>query len=68
MAVSYHQNAGQNHSLLVANKSFEILAEFKYLVTTVTNQNCIYKEMKSCGEYLLPFHSEAFVFCPLSRN
>jgi hypothetical protein len=37
MIVSRHQNVGQSHSLLIANESFENLANFKYLGTTVTN-------------------------------
>jgi hypothetical protein len=46
VVVSYHQNAGQNDSLLIANNSFKNVAEFKYLETKVTNQNCIHKEIK----------------------
>jgi len=35
--MAHHQNAGQNHNLLVANKSFGNVARFWYLRTTVTN-------------------------------
>jgi hypothetical protein len=39
--------AGHNHSIQIANKSFEGAAKFRYLGTTLTDQNCIHEEMKS---------------------
>jgi hypothetical protein len=30
MLLSHHQNAGQNHDIKIANRSFENVAEFKY--------------------------------------
>jgi hypothetical protein len=44
--VSHHQNVEQSQNLLIANKSFESVAEFKYFRTTVTNRKCIHKEIK----------------------
>jgi hypothetical protein len=45
MFLSHGQTVGQNHYIKVAIKSFENVAEFKYLGTTVTNQNCITKKL-----------------------
>jgi hypothetical protein len=46
MLLSYHQNAGQNHDVKIANSSFENVAQFKYLRMTVTNQILIEVEIK----------------------
>jgi len=41
------QNAGRTHSMKTDNSSFERVDEFKYLETTLTNQNSIQEEIKS---------------------
>jgi hypothetical protein len=46
MFMSRHQNADRNRDLLTANKSFENVAEFKYLGMKVRNQNYIEEEIK----------------------
>jgi hypothetical protein len=46
MLQSSHQNAGQNDGIKIANRSFENVAQFRYLATTVTNQNLIQEEIK----------------------
>jgi hypothetical protein len=47
MIMSRHQNSGQNQNISIANESFENVAEFKFLGTTLTNQNDIRDEIKS---------------------
>jgi hypothetical protein len=43
---SHHQNAGQNHDIKIGDRSYENVAQFKYLGTTVTDQNLIQEEIK----------------------
>jgi len=47
MVMSRDQNAGQSHGMKTDNSSFERLEEFKYLGTTLTNQNSIREKIKS---------------------
>jgi hypothetical protein len=47
MVMSLDQNSGQNGYIQIGNKSFETVEQFKYLGTTLTNQNSIHEEIKS---------------------
>jgi hypothetical protein len=46
MLLSHHQNADQNWDIKIANRSFENESQFRYLGTTVTNQNLIQEEIE----------------------
>jgi hypothetical protein len=54
------KKAGNKHSMKMANKSFEDVEQFKYLGTTLTDQNCRQEET-NFGECLLPL-------CPVSSR
>jgi hypothetical protein len=41
-----HPNSGQNQNIRVDNESFVKVAKFKYVGTTLTNQNDIHDEIK----------------------
>jgi hypothetical protein len=46
MLVPRDQNAGHNREIKIGNRSFETVSQFKYLGTTVRNQNLIQEEIK----------------------
>jgi hypothetical protein len=47
MLMSHSEKIGEKHSIKIANTSFEDVAKFKYLGTTLTDQNCKHKEINS---------------------
>jgi hypothetical protein len=47
MITPRHPNSAQNQNIRIANESFENVAKFKYLGTTLTHQNDIRDEIKS---------------------
>jgi hypothetical protein len=58
MLLSGHQNVGRNRDIKMASRSFENVSQFKYLGTTVTNQNCIQEEIKRILNSVIPcYHS-----------
>jgi len=46
MTVSRDQNAGRIHSMKIDNSSIERVVEFKYVETSLTNQNSVQEEIK----------------------
>jgi hypothetical protein len=47
MLISHHENAGQNHNIKIANRSFENMAKFNYLGKIITDQNVFHGKIKS---------------------
>jgi hypothetical protein len=47
MLMSRSQKIGHKHSIKIENRSFEDVSKFKYLGTTLTDQNCMHQEIKS---------------------
>jgi hypothetical protein len=45
--MSHSQKTGQKHTIKIVNVSFEEVAKFIYLGTTLTDQNCIHEEINS---------------------
>ena len=47
MVMSQDQNAGRSYNIKIDNSSFERVEQFKYLGTTLMNQNSVQEEIKS---------------------
>jgi hypothetical protein len=65
------QNAGQNRDIKIGNRSFENVSQFKYLGTTVINQNLIQEEiMRRLNSGNACYHSvqNLLSFCLLSKT
>ena len=46
MVMSRDQNGGRSHNIKIDNSSFERVEQFRYLRTTLTNQNSMQEEIK----------------------
>jgi hypothetical protein len=69
--MSRSKNVGQKHSIKTANRSFEDVVKFKYLGTTLTDQNCMHKEINSrlnVGNACYNSVQSLLSSCLLSRN
>jgi len=45
MVMFRDQNAGRSHNIKIDNSAFEKVEEFRYLGTTITNQNSIREDI-----------------------
>jgi hypothetical protein len=71
MLVSRDQDAEQNGGIKIGNRWFENAPQFKYLGTTVTNQNSIQEEIKrwlNSGNACYHSVQNLVSFRPLSKN
>jgi hypothetical protein len=65
--MSHSQKIGQKCSIKIANRSFEDVANIKYLGTPLTDQNCMHEEIKSrLNSGNACYHSvQSLLSCPL---
>jgi hypothetical protein len=71
MLMLSYQKAGKNHRIETANRSSEDVANFKYLGTKLTDQNCTHEEIKSrlnLGNICYHSFQSLLSSCLLSRN
>jgi hypothetical protein len=71
MLMSHSQRIGKKHSINITNRCFEDVAKFRYLGTTLTNQNGMHEENKSrlnLGNACYHSVQSLLSSCLLSRN
>jgi hypothetical protein len=65
LLMSRSQKIGQEHRIRIVNRSFIDVAKFKYLKTTLTDQNCMHKENKSrLNSGIACYHSVQYSVLP----
>ena len=64
VVMSRDRNAGRGHSVKIDNSSIERVEEFKYLGTTLTDQNSIQEETKSRLKLGNAAIIRCRIFCP----
>jgi hypothetical protein len=65
MQLSDHQYAGQNHDIKIANRSFENVAQFRYLGTTITNKMFFQEEIRGRLNLGNAYTNQSRTFCLL---
>jgi hypothetical protein len=71
MFMSHSQKTGEKHNMMIGNRSFEDVANFKYLGTTLTDKNHMHEEIKSrlnLGNACSHLVQSLLSSCLLSRN
>jgi sorting nexin-29 len=71
MLMSRSQKIGQKHRIKILNRFFEDVGKFKYLGTTLTDQNCMHEEINSrlnSGNICYNLVQSLLSSCLLSRN
>jgi hypothetical protein len=70
MLMSHSQNIGEKPSIQMANRSFEDVAKFRHVGTTLTDQNFMHEEMSRLNSGNACYHSVQSLLssCLLSRN
>jgi hypothetical protein len=71
MLLSHHQNVSRNGDIKKATSLFENVSQFKYLGTTVTNQNLIQEKIRrrlNSGNACYHSVQNLLSSCPLTKN